>query len=66
VADLRLLPHDQFVELHDIWEKFRLELVVNYPGQILFVEGLTKEHQKMTPDDGVFFLKAELSSIKCK
>ena len=33
VADLRLLvPQEMNVELHDTWEKFRLELVLNYPG----------------------------------
>ena len=33
VADLRLLiPQDNQVELYDSWEKFKLELVLNYPG----------------------------------
>jgi hypothetical protein len=42
VADLRLLPYDNIVELHDTWEQFMLELMVIGPSQNLYIEGLTK------------------------
>ena len=61
VADLRIMiPQDNQLELHDTWEKFKLELALNYPGQNLFIEGITKDDIKMKNNNGSFSCCVEL------
>lgn len=64
VADLRLFPEPS-VEFYDVWEKFKLELAINYPGQNLFVEGLEANKKiKMVKKEGVYFCSVEMEATK--